>query len=459
MKPHGPAPRAGGPARLRRTAQIAGIAIAAAVMLYAWRVSENNREFAAGETRGQPVSLRKFPYPYRAGLTISNDIDWTGSWAKFQLIQDFLSTRESTALGAGLGLDLAGSFLFWENPNLTIHYFMSPEVRDGTIDYIRRGRIDTLHSYGKKNDFSRSDAVRALDEMRRNGMHVDVWIDHTVSSDNLGDDVTAGYGDRPDRPEYHADLTIAYGIKYAWLGRLAMIAGQGTPIGIDAFLGVYDGNHPLHSVVNIAKEFSKHLLGLLGNEKYALHGTNDLVRVKRLDDGQKVYEFIRYDGYWEGVSAGATGKRLAYLISPANLDRLVARSGYMVVYTHLGQQEDCASVLCAETVTALKHLARECEGGVLFVTSTSKLLRYYIAHKYLRYTAACQGAQCDIRILGIEDPISGFYVPAPEQLEHITFYVPDKDRCRVFLNDREIGGIRKNDRDHERRESITITAS
>ena len=208
MKPHGPAPRAGGPARLRRTAQIAGIAIAAAVMLYAWRVSENNREFAAGETRGQPVSLRKFPYPYRAGLTISNDIDWTGSWAKFQLIQDFLSTRESTALGAGLGLDLAGSFLFWENPNLTIHYFMSPEVRDGTIDYIRRGRIDTLHSYGKKNDFSRSDAVRALDEMRRNGMHVDVWIDHTVSSDNLGDDVTAGYGDRPDRPEYHADLTI-----------------------------------------------------------------------------------------------------------------------------------------------------------------------------------------------------------------------------------------------------------
>lgn len=430
--------------------------MAAALILYAWRMETINRQYEQSDVKDEPISLRKFPYPYRAGLTISNDIDWTESVEKFREIQDYLGSTRSTGLGKGLGLDLASSFLFWENPDKTIHYFMSDEVGEMILEYIRRGRIDTLHSYGKKNNFERADAIRALSELRSRGIQLEVWIDHTVSADNFGDDMTMGYGDHPDRKEYHADLTIDYGIKFVWIGRLSMIVGQACPLTLASFENIYNPDHVFASIKNIAKEFTKHLLGLVGSKKYKMHGKNDLVQITTLDDSRKVYEFMRFDDYWKGVSSGADGQKLNYLISPANLKRLVNCGGYMVVYTHLGNNGDCLSTICPETLTALKQLAQENENGNIYITTTSKLLRYYLVHKYLKWAGSCNGGQCDIHIASVEDPLSGSYVPSVEQLENITFYVPDKNQSRVFINQLEIHTIRKNDRDYSQRESITI---
>jgi hypothetical protein len=435
---------------------VCGMAMAAAAILYAWRMAAINRQYEHPDAKEAAISLRKFPYPYRAGLSISSDIDWTDSVEKFRQIQDYLSSTRSTPMGKGLGLDVASSFLFWENPDKTIHYFMSDEVRDMILEYIRMGQIDALHSFGKKDDFQRTDAIRALNELRSRGIHLDVWIDHTTSADNFGDDVTLGYGDHADRKEYHADITIDYGIKFVWMGRLSMIAGQACPLTLRSFADIYDRDHVFASITNIAKEFSKHILGLLGSKKYKMHGNNDLLQLTALDDGRNVYEFMRFDDYWQGVSTGADGKRLSYLISPVNLKRLIDRSGYMVVYTHLGNNVDCLSAICPETLAALKGLAQENENGNIYITSTSKLLRYYLLQKYLKWSGSCRGRQCDIHIVSVEDPLAGSYVPSIGQLEKITFYVPDKNQCRVFINQQEIPTIRKNDRDYTQRDSITI---
>jgi hypothetical protein len=90
-----------------------------------------------------------------------------------------------------------------------------------------------------------------------------------------------------------------------WLGRVTMIAGQAVPVKIENFTNIFDNDHPMHSVINISKEVAKNVLGILGNKKYEIHKNNDLVKITQLNDGQKVYEFIRFDNYWGGVATGA----------------------------------------------------------------------------------------------------------------------------------------------------------
>ena len=53
--------------------------------------------------------MRKFPYPYQAMLALSSDAD-SETLRKFNLVHQFINTREMTPAGRGLGLDFADSF-------------------------------------------------------------------------------------------------------------------------------------------------------------------------------------------------------------------------------------------------------------------------------------------------------------------------------------------------------------
>jgi len=206
----------------------------------------------------------------------------------------------------------------------------------------------------------------------------------------------------------------------------------------------------------MVKEFAKNVLAVFGNRKYAMHKSYDLVRIAKLNDGQKVYEFLRFDNYWKGVAEGATSKRLAYVISQQTLERLKEVGGYMVVYTHLGKNSDCSQVIAEETQIALRDLASEYQKGNIYVTTTSKLLNYYLNHKYLNWSYETKGDEIIITISGVEDLVFGSFVPTTEDLQGITFYIPDKDKTRIYINDKEITNIQRNPPDYEERESVTI---
>jgi hypothetical protein len=51
-----------------------------------------------------------------------------------------------------------------------------------------------MHSYGKKSDFTREDAIKSLAELKKNNCKIDVWVDHDRSISNLGDDSRSGWG-------------------------------------------------------------------------------------------------------------------------------------------------------------------------------------------------------------------------------------------------------------------------
>ncbi len=428
-------------------------------VIYIKKIYDINKYYYHSDPENSLVALRKFPYPYMAALAISNDMDDTQTLDEFLEIQKFINTREMTSMGQGIGLNIGNSFLPYEPANGAISYFSGdPNVSATIIRDIRNGSIDVIHSYGKKPGLSRSDEHAMLQELRRNDCRIEVWVDHDRSPSNLGDDVTFGLGDHPGAKEYHADLTLRYGIRFAWLGRVTMIAGQAVPIRAGMFATIFDRDHPVYSAINVLKEIAKNALAVFGDKKYAMQENNDLVRVASLDDGQRIYEFIRFDDYWRGVGTGATNKRLAYVISRKTLDRLKEVGGYTIVYTHLGKNNDCPQYICPGTQAALRNLAREYETGNIYVRSTSRLLDYYVAHKYLRWKYDSEGGKTTIRIRDIADPLFGTTVPNADALEGITFYVPDTARTRIFLGRKELDRLRQNPPDSAGRPSVTILA-
>ena len=428
-----------------------------AIGIYSANIYQINKHYEEQFNTISEVTLRKFPYPYKSAMTICSDVDRTETLDEFKKIQKFINSDEITDAGKGVGLDIGNSFFFFEAADKSISYFNSdPLVRETIKNFIKIGKIDVLHSYGKKSDFSRHDAIVALSELMDNNLIVDVWVDHTKSSDNFGNDVTLGQGDIVDSEGYHADVTIEYGIKFVWLGRVTMITGQSVPITPKTFTSIFDRDHPIYSFLNMGKEFGKHMLGILGSKKYAMHKTNDLVKIISLDDGQKAYEFMRFDNYWRGVGTGANSRNLAYTISKKSLDRLKESAGYMIVYTHLGINSDCRQYICQETKSALRHLAQEYKAGHIFITSTSKLLNYYINNKYLNWSFENKKGEIIIRIHNVEDPVFGSFVPSIEELDGMTFYVPDKNKAMIYLNNTKLLEIRRNAPDYTQRESVTI---
>jgi hypothetical protein len=427
------------------------------IAFYFISIHNINKEYYERYSAESRVALRKFPYPYRAAIAISSDIDNTETVEEFLELQKFLNTSKTTSMGEGIGLEIGNSFLFYEPQIGSISYFnSSPEVAETILEHIKTRQIDVMHSFGKKDNFTRQDAIKALNELKRNDIKMDVWVDHEKSKSNLGDDVTFGLGDHPDSEAYHADLTLNHGIRFVWLGRVTMITGQAVPVTLKRFTGLFDKDHPIHSFVNICKEFVKNAMGVLGSKKYAMHRSNDLVRIAKLDDGNKVYEFTRFDNFWKGVATGATNKRLAYVISEKTLNRLKETGGYMIVYTHWGKNSDCPKYICKETQDALRNLAEEYRAGNIYVTTTSKLLNYYINHKYLDWSYESKADGTKIIINSVKDPVSGAFTPTLKDLEGTTFYVQGNKSVRMFVGVQEIEGIRRNPPDNTGRPSVSI---
>lgn len=447
--------------RFRKTLYILLLSFVVVVLAFASNylitIYNINRSYYKAYNTNDGVALRKFPYPYKTAMTISSDIDGTTTKEEFLEIQRFLNTKEETSMGHGVGLDIGNSFVMYAPPTCAFSYFSGNPGNAQIIKrFINSRYMDIMHSYGEKADFTRKDAVRAIKELNDNQCKVDVWVDHAKTPDNLGDDTTFGLGDHPESSAYHSDLTLAYGIKFCWMGRVTTVIGQSAPVSLKTFSSIYDSLHPIDSLKNMLKEFAKNVLAVLGNRKYAMHKNYDLIRVAKLDDGQKVYEFMRFDNYWKGVAEGATSRRLAYVISRRTLERLKEVGGYMVVYTHLGKNSDCSQVIAEETQNALRDLASEQERGNIYVTTTSRLLNYYLNYKYLNWSHETKGDETVITISSVEDPVFGSFIPTIEDLQGITFYVPDKDKIRIYINDKEITNIQRNPPDFKERESVTI---
>ncbi|MHB0875988.1 MAG: hypothetical protein ACYC5O_08090 [Anaerolineae bacterium] len=401
------------------------------------------------------VTLRRFPYPYRAAVAICSDVDKTRTLERFLDIQRFLNTETVGADGPGIGLEIGNTF-FPYTPDDTLSYFSSrPAERETIRALVQAGYIDCLHSYGD-GVAERAQALQALESLDRDGCRLAVWVDHAKAPTNFGKDVTYGSGDVPTSPSYHADATLAYGVRFVWRGRATSITGQETPLSTGRLMGVLDRAHLGRTAGNAAKDVAKVVLGRAGNRRFALHRDNRLLDATALADGRPVYEFKRCNSHWLGLSYGHCSSGLAYVLREGALADLVASGGYTIVYTHLGCGPREAPCLPVQTRQALRRLADRYRSGDIYVTTTSRLLRYHLNRRYLRWSADAGEGGVTIRVDGVDEPIGGLRQVGLADLQGIGFYVPDARRARIVLNGRVVESAERCPADHTGQESITI---
>jgi len=366
-----------------------------------------------------PVTLRRAPWPYRAMLAICSDLDETPDASVYLEIARFLNTTDSTAMGPGVGLEVGNTIYFDMPPGQFSYWGTDDEGRDMACALMASGHIDAIHSWGDLAD-TRGHAERNLDELERRGCRLEVWIDHSQAPSNFGADIMRGSGDVPGSAAYHADLTLAYGVRYVWRGRTTGLTGQGVPVRPGAFAPMLSRRHAVVSARSLLKEGIKVALGRLGLSRWAMHGDNRVSRRCTLRDGQAAWEFLRSNPSWGGPGESATASGVAEVLTPRMLDHLVACEGTAILYTHLGKVRDPRRPFGPDTERAFRHLARLRDEGRILVTTTRRLLRHQAVQDTLRFRTALEGERIAITLESIDDPHTGPRLPSPADLDGLT---------------------------------------
>jgi len=389
------------------------------------------------------VRLRRLPFPYRSMLAICSDLDETPDRRVYSEIMRFLNTTENTSMGPGVGLEVGNTIYFDMPPDQFAYWNTDDAGRAMVRDLIRSGHIDCFHSYGDLAT-TREHARRALDELSRHDCPLEVWVDHSAAPSNFGADIMRGMGDVAGSHAYHADLACAFGVKYVWRGRVTSVIGQDVPRRLG---GIWNWADPLASAKTVLKEHLKGLLAGLGSEKYAMNAANQVLRPATLRSGQAVWEFLRCNPHWGGVSRGETADGLSQVLRTDMLDRFAQREGFMVLYTHLGKVGRREEPFTAPTREALGRLARYERDGLILVTTTRRLLGYCRALRSLAWSASVREGTV---IIDVQSAASA------ADLAGLTVYVPDSATTRLRLNGREVGALLRNGPDHTGLPSISL---
>lgn len=394
------------------------------------------------------VQPRRFPFPYRAMLAICSDLDETPDAETYFDTCRLLNTREDTSLGTGVGLEVANSIYFDMPAGQFAYWNGSDRDRDRVRLLIGSGHIDCLHSFGDEAR-ARPDALRALDDLEKHDCRLPVWVDHGVARTNLGDGIMRGHGDEPGHAAYHADRTLAHGVRYVWRGRVTSVIGQNRPFSLG---GIRRRGRAMASVVTLCKEGTKHVLARGGSRKYAIQRLNRLVSPVSLRDGSTVHEFVRCNPHYGGVSSCDRGEDIGDVLTPAFLDRLVQREGVCILYTHLGKlaRRDGRLRFPGAALLALQALADRHERGEILVTTTRRLLDYCRRTDDMVFSA--RDGREGAREIAIDAPDRA----PPGEPQGLTFYTDATDRTTISFSGAAIDGLRANPPDHTGRPSVSV---
>lgn len=414
------------------------------------------------------VALRTFPYPNRAALAICSDLDYTDSIEKFLAIQEFLCSTRETPLGPGLGLETGNTFWFYnqfagggflESGSQKLPYSVEGDWFDrshgislfaGASDTLNRyaavmiqlmkaGYIDCLHSYGDfaSGGFRRDLAQKAVEFLKEQDIVIQTFVNHgdSENQNNMGA-APSFHGDNPESESYHSDLTTQAGVRYLWRGQMTHCLGQnGRFSPVDWLKARYEW------------------LTDLGYADQDYPHDNQLVHPYRLDDGRMVFEFVRYINPW-GKYSIAHQEYITHQLGPEEIDQLIDNQGYLIFYTHLGTG-GYPPYLSPTTVDALRYIADRKERGDLFVTTTTRILNYWVNHRHLHWHHSDDEDTIRIVIDSIANGVDSSYVPGVEDLCGFTFYVPNGRPVEVTVAGRPVD-IVHNDLDETGRCSVSI---
>lgn len=396
------------------------------------------------------MTIRKLPFPYKAALAISNDVDNTPSLKVYIDLMNYLNGNFDTPFGRGLSLEVGNSFWFFNNTgseqlsyfkeNTSRHTSFSPFCRE----FIHSGHIDILHTYGNFDEggFARRYAEISINELVKHDLCIKTWVNHgtLLNSQNIGHSKTF-YGAVPCSESYHFDILVKHGLRYGWLGRMTHVLGQ------DAL-----------NTINI--ELKNLIQTLLFNVKYKQYKNqlfdikNRLMVKKTLQDGNEIWDFLRFVNAW-GREKTLDINDLSNQLKQENINRLVSNEGFLIVYTHFCEGLFNPDLFPLKLRKDLEHISNLYSEKKLLLTTTTRLLQYYEVSNFLTWTVE---EDCDtikitispfLRTLNRETRISA------DSLQGLTFYCSTDKNIEIYLNGNTMK-YQKNTCDYTGRTSVSI---
>lgn len=388
------------------------------------------------------VQLMRFPYPFKAGLSICSDIDKC-SMANFINIHKFINSKKY-----GIGLPIADSFFGATKDSSQLAYLnLDGKERFEESEFIRQsirdGLIDSLHSWGDFNEFPPSKDIicnisrKLTDSFIKHGIRIPIWINHGSSNNwqNLYSRIHFEYqGDNKESPVYSVDFIKKIGIKYFWDSELVK-----WPLSIQ---------NPKKKKVKrrIYLNMMKNLIKMALNKSVLMKSSNRITQLASrtiLRDGNALIAFNRFADHPDKEKRWmADRESLRYSLSERVLDELIEDEGYLIIYTHLGKpllsNLKKENIFHKEDEQALIRLFDLYQKKHIWVTPTSSLLKFKIINDHIKWKVINDNEDVIINIESIDDPVYGIYKPLPEDLSGICFYSSTLDKTFIQIDGRKV---------------------
>lgn len=389
--------------------------------------------------------VRVWPYPYRGGLSISNDAEYM-SFPFFKDLMDFLNSSTDTKMGKGLNIPVTSSMFFYSaHPyNFSVfngHVVDSKESRDAQeiLDYVSRGVIDTIHAYGDFDGvggFCRGHAQRCFDILQKNNLSLPIFTNHggVENVQNIGADADYHQGDKVGSDAYHVDIMGACGVRYVWTDSMVLQKN----ISVEG--GYYQR----------ARNLAKTIIKSCGNE----NKRKKIVHSVRLNDGSELKGFYRFRSTGQNAPNLSS---LGYQIHQINWDQFYAEGAALVLYQHLGVLHrvngKCVPVtiedaLCRKSIllSPFYFLADEHHSGRLWM---ARLI------EFLDYITLIESVDVQENVAGELILSCGDAGLPPSAFQNITIYIDTLKPVTICYGDRVLPYF-VNGPDETGRYSVTI---
>lgn len=368
------------------------------------------------------VSLAEHPYPYRSSLAICSDIDECN-------LDTFIRLhRHMSCAKHGLGLPIADSFFAaakGDEQLALLDYNAAPQQRNQEIiaESIRAGIIDSIHSWGDFNtepllaENLNQIAQATVNWFQDHSLSVPIWINHgsPKNAQNLKSRLAPSYqGDNPDSALYTMPLVKKLGVEFYWWSEVV-----NHSLFLDSRVRSWDDVKLW--LPNECKNWIKRLQNK-ANRVRPFSQIQELLQSETMRDGSSLFAFTRFNQDPKGVWALPTRDNLHLNLNQEALQALVEDQGTRVLYTHLGISAQPSSQLFSEeTQKAFETLAQFYHDKLIWVATTSRLLKYHRVVKHLQWSYEWKGSVLSLQVKNTLSPDGASLPLTPQDLAGIHF--------------------------------------
>lgn len=395
------------------------------------------------------VSLRPFPYPYRAALSLLVDIRSCSAEQATRLMQ-VLCLDDKVRYGQGFGLELSATLPIWAD-NANHVSLLEPDdnlskLAPGFAELAQDGWVDSICATippASNPKFNRERAATIYKSLENAAIHLEIWLnenEQNFTNANLAQNFYSRknknfIGDIPNGEHYHLDFAKNYGIRYYWWNE-----EMEFPLSAEKpdFKNIRARRFSMN-LANIGR-----LLSLGFHKLQSARSISDLAIPLMMRDRRKIFAFSTFNLKPNAANFKLDQNSLREQLSQRFLSKLLNWQGYAIIPVSINGEafSGDGSLLSGYDMAALNRLKSLSDDGEIMIATTQRLLDYWQIYHYLDWDFEQKSnGEYLINIKGVSDPVLGNRIPNERELMGISFYSPAPERTKVEMAGRTIASF------------------